>query len=223
MDRHERVLYQRYGLLLVALVALFLVQGIAPGGRWQEVLITALSAATLVLALRAGEVTWRIARLAAVAGAILVAAVTVLAVDGTADAGAARIASGLLVAFAPPAIAVGVIHGLRARGVTVQAVLGVLSFYLMIGMFCAFAYGAIDSLGGAPVFAEDVTATTANCLYFSFATLTTVGYGDLTTRTDLGHTLAVTEALVGQIYLVTVVALLVSNLGASRGAPPLDD
>ena len=151
MDRHERVLYQRYGLLLVALVALFLVQGIAPGGRWQEVVITALSAATLVLALRAGEVTWRIARLAAVAGAILVAAVTALAVDGTANAGAARIASGLLVAFAPPAIAVGVIRGLRARGqTTVQAVLGVLSFYLMIGMVCAFAYGAIDSLGGAP-------------------------------------------------------------------------
>ena len=220
MDRHERVLYQRYGLLLVALVALFLVQGIAPGGRWQEVIITALSAVTLVLALRAGEVTWRIARLAAVAGAVLVAAVTVLAIDGTADAGAARIASGLLVAFAPPAIAVGVIRGLRARGATVQAVLGVLSFYLMIGMFCAFVYGTIDNLGSAPVFANDVAATTAHCLYFSFVTLTTVGYGDVLTRSDLGHTVAVTEALVGQIYLVTVVALLVSDLGSRHTRSP---
>ena len=56
-----------------------------------------------------------------------------------------------------------------------------------------------------------------NCLYFSFVTLTTVGYGDVLTRSDLGHTLAVTEALVGQIYLVTVVALLVSDLGSLRG------
>ena len=65
-----------------------------------------------------------------------------------------------------------------------------------------------------------MTATTAHCLYFSFATLTTVGYGDVLTRSDLGHTLAVTEALVGQIYLVTVVALLVSDLGSRRTRSP---
>ena len=99
----------------------------------------------------------------------------------------------------------------------------VLSFYPMIGMVCAFTYGAIDSVGGAPVFAEGVTATTSNCLYFSFATLTTVGYGDLTTRTDLGHTLAVTEALVGQIYLVTVVALLVRASGQTAAGHALGD
>jgi len=66
------------------------------------------------------------------------------------------------------------------------------------------------------VFADGVSATTSNCLYFSFTTLTTVGYGDVLTSSNLGHTIAVTEALVGQIYLVTVVALLVSDLGARR-------
>lgn len=216
--RRESMLQERYGLLLTALVVLFLVQGIAPGGPWQEVLVTALSASTLVLAMRAGEVSPRFARLAVVVGVALVAMVAALASTGTRNTGAARLASGLLVAVAPPAIALGVIRGLRTRGhTTVQAVLGVLSFYLMIGMVCAFAYGTIDNLGSAPVFANDVTATTAHCLYFSFVTLTTVGYGDVLTRSDLGHTLAVTEALVGQIYLVTVVALLVSDLGSRRG------
>jgi hypothetical protein len=55
-------------------------------------------------------------------------------------------------------------------------------------------------------------------VYFSFTTLTTAGFGDLTARTDLGHTLTVFEALIGQIYLVTVVSLIVSNLGR-RGRP----
>jgi hypothetical protein len=94
----------------------------------------------------------------------------------------------------------------------------VLSVYLLIGMFFAFVYGAIDRLGGAPFFAQNVTANASRCLYFSFTTLTTVGYGDLTSRTNLGHTVSVSEALTGQIYLVTVVSLLVANLGRRRPA-----
>jgi hypothetical protein len=220
-ERRDRKLRERYGLLLAALVVLFLVQGVAPAGAWQEVLITALSASTLVLALQAGEASPGVVRLAVVVGAMLVVAVAAVALTGGTNTGAARLASGLLVAVAPAAIAIGVIRGLRARGhTTVQAVLGVLCLYLMIGMGCAFAYGAIDNLGGAPVFANDVAATTAHCLYFSFTTLTTVGYGDVLTRSDLGHTLAVSEALVGQIYLVTVVALLVSDLGSRRTHSP---
>ena len=62
-------------------------------------------------------------------------------------------------------------------------------------------------------------STIANCLYFSFTTLTTVGYGDLTAASNLGHTLAMSEALVGQIYLVTVVSLIVGNLGLRRREP----
>jgi ion channel len=220
-QRREIVLRQRYGLLLASLVVLFIVQGVAPGGPWQDVLITALAAATVVLALRAGEVTPRLATVATVLGAALVILVAVLAAAGTSNAAAARLAACALVAIAPPAVVVGVLRGLREQGsATVQAVMGVLCIYLLIGMLCAFLYGAIDRLGGDPFFSGDVAATASRCLYFSFTTLTTVGYGDLTARSNLGHTIAVTEALVGQIYLVTVVALLVSDLGrrAGRGA-----
>ncbi len=68
-------------------------------------------------------------------------------------------------------------------------------------------------------------------MYYSFVTLSTLGYGDLTARTDLGRMLSVSEALLGQLYLVSVVALLVANLGRSRpsieseedgGSPPPD-
>jgi hypothetical protein len=119
-----------------------------------------------------------------------------------------------LAALGPPAVAIGVIRDLRSsRAVRVQAVMGVLSLYMLIGMFFAFVFGAIDRLGGDPFFADGTPATVANCLYYSFTTLTTVGYGDLTARTDAGHTLSILEALTGQIYLVTVVSLIVSNLG----------
>ena len=57
-------------------------------------------------------------------------------------------------------------------------------------------------------------ATTPDFLYFSFITQTTVGYGDFTAEGDLGRALAVVEAMGGQLYLVTVIAVLVSRLSA---------
>jgi len=207
------VLRQRYGLLLACLFVLFVVLGIAPGGPWQDALITALAAATLIFALRAGEVTPRVTAVVTVFATGVAIGVAVLAAAGAETEAAARIAAGGLVCVAPPAIAVGVVRGLRERGgATIQAIMGVLCIYLLMGMLYAFLYGAIDRLGGAPFFNGGTSANASNCLYFSFTTLTTVGYGDVTARTDLGHTLAVTESLFGQIYLVTVVAVLVSGL-----------
>jgi hypothetical protein len=134
------------------------------------------------------------------------------AAAGNIEGAAPRIANLLLVLLAPPAIVVGVVRSVRARGgVTIEAVFGVLCLYLLVGMAFALVYGAISNLSGQ-FFANGVAASGPRCLYFSFATLTTVGYGDLTAASNLGHTLSVSEALVGQIYLVTIVSLLVSNL-----------
>jgi Ion channel len=122
--------------------------------------------------------------------------------------------------LAPPAIVVGVMRSLRARRqVTVEAVFGVLCIYLLVGMFFAFTYGVIDRVGG-PFFANGGVANVSNCLYFSFTTLTTVGYGDFTAAGQLGHTLSNVEALIGQIYLVTVVSVIVGNLRPRRQPEP---
>jgi Ion channel len=77
------------------------------------------------------------------------------------------------------------------------------------------AYGAIQEISEEPFFATG-TGQRDDFLYFSYATLTTVGYGDLIAAHDVGRSLAITEALVGQIYLVTVVAVIVSNLRPAR-------
>ena len=150
---------------------------------------------------------------------VLLALSIVQAIFGGIGEGAARAMNAALVALGPPAIAYGVMHDLRkTRHVRLQSVLGVLSLYILLGMLFAFVYGAIDLLADEPFFAGVETATVSECLYFSFITLTTVGYGDLSASSDLGHTLSIFEALLGQIYLVTVVSVLVSNLGRPRAA-----
>ena len=100
--------------------------------------------------------------------------------------------------------------------VTGATILGAVCVYLLLGMFFAYAFRIIDELA-PPFFAQDAPASSTNVLYFSYASLTTVGYGDFTAEPAFGRMLAVSEALMGQLYLVTVVALLVGNVGRTRG------
>ena len=78
------------------------------------------------------------------------------------------------------------------------------------------AENAIGVIQGGPFFGSNGDGTMAQDLFFSFTTLTTTGYGDITAATRIGRTTAMVEAMVGQLYLVTVLAILVSNLGRSR-------
>ncbi len=211
---------ERYGVLLGAVIVAFAVEGVATPSGWEQVLTTGLLGATLLLSLFAAEarsvVIWIASAL--VVGCMILSVLE--AISGNLNGGAVRLANAWLVLFAPPAIITGVVRSLRARqAVTLEAVFGVLCVYMLLGMLYAFIYGSIDRLGGAPFFANGDAATTARCMYFSFTTLTTVGYGDFTARTNLGHTLSVSESLLGQIYLVTVVSLIVANLGRGRSSP----
>lgn len=208
---------QRYGVLLLALAAAFAIQGIANPSAWEDVLVTCLLSVTLLLSLWVGEVKPAIrSAVMVIVGAAVVISV-IRSANGSFDDRSSRVANGLLVALAPPAIVLGVVRDLRAtRTVTFQTVFGVLCIYLLLGMLFAYIYGAIDRVGGSPFFASGTPATVSRCLYFSFTTLTTVGYGDLTASSNLGHTLSVSEALLGQIYLVTIVSLIVANLGRGR-------
>ena len=211
---------RRFALLLASVIASVAVEGTIAPGAVQQVVVSALLAASLLLAFRIAHVT---RQLMAVAVFIAVAGVTVSvlrAATGLVGDGEARAMNALLVMLGPPAVGLGVMRNLRAsREVRLEAVMGVLSLYMLLGLLFAFVYGAIDRLGGDPFFADGGDATVAHCVYFSFTTLTTAGFGDFTARTNLGHTLTVFEALIGQIYLVTVVSVIVSNLGGRRNRP----
>ena len=210
----DRTRRRRYGALLICCIILVAIQGIFPPGAVQQVLVGINAAACLLLAVRSARLGEGAQRLAQVLAVSAVVVGFLHALDAGVSDGAARLCVAALLALGPPAVAIGILRDLRASGrVEVHAIAGVLALYLMIGMAFAFLYGGIDHISGTPFFADNVPATVSRCLYFSFTTLTTVGYGDMVADTDLGRTLAIFEALMGQIYLVTIVSLLVGNLG----------
>ncbi len=118
-----------------------------------------------------------------------------------------------------------VVKGLfRRRTIDLRTVLGALCLYMMAGLFFTQVYSTIQTWSHHPFFAQTSGAMAPQFLYFSFVTMTTVGYGDLTAASQFGRTTAAFEAIFGQFYLVTVVALLVSNMGPAlryrRGREP---
>ena len=205
----------RFGLVLVLLLMTYAFMATAPSGNWVRVVNTTLQGLTLLAALRASQVSRRLFRFAALV--VLVAflgSLGSLLVSSSSDAnGALDIVSLLMVGAAPMAIARALY---RRPVVDVHTVMGAICIYVLIGMLFAFAYDAIGLLGSEPFFVQTQSATTSDYLYFSFITLTTVGYGDYTAASGLGRSLASLEALLGQIYLVTVVATIVSGMARLR-------
>jgi hypothetical protein len=121
-----------------------------------------------------------------------------------------------LVALAPIAILWKVRKEFAKEGVDAEVVLGALCAYLYIGTWFAFTYGIAVLLSNAPFFAQPGAERPLNYLYFSFITLTTTGFGDLSPAYGPGRMLAAVEAVIGQLYLVTVVALVVSAFRTRR-------
>jgi len=107
-------------------------------------------------------------------------------------------------------------HLMIRREIDIQALLGAVSAYLLIGMFFAYAYQAAGELGSVPFFGSAGHGSLSQDLFFSFVTMTTVGYGNLVPAANPGQTLAVAEALLGQLFLVVAVGKIISGLQPRR-------
>ncbi len=121
-----------------------------------------------------------------------------------------------LVAIAPITILWRVRKDFAEEGVGADVVLGTLCAYLYIGTWFAFAYRAVALLTNGPFFAQPGEERPLNYLYFSLVTITSTGYGDLSPAYGPGRMLAAVEAVIGQLYLVTVVAVVVSAFRRRR-------
>ena len=123
---------------------------------------------------------------------------------------------GLSIAFIAPIAIVRRVG--TAPVITFRVVLGALAIYLLFGLAYSYLYAFVQVLQGEPFFNQTAEPTSAIYVYFSYITMATVGYGDFTPATDLGRMLAVSQALLGQLYLVSVVAVIVGNIGRTRHA-----
>jgi hypothetical protein len=201
-----------YGVVLALLVAGYLASALA-ASTGVNVLRLVLYVGALVLAIRAarlgGTQVWAL-RVAVTVGSV---ATLALLVVGGGDQ--VRGAVSLWLALILGATVVLVVrHILRHPVVTLQTIAGALSAYLIIGLMFAEIFTAMSRLDPSPFFANGQAPDPATVQYFSFTTLTTLGYGDFTAAGNAGRAIAVLEALLGQIFLVTLVARLVSNFGS---------
>jgi hypothetical protein len=121
------------------------------------------------------------------------------------------------------AIPVAVIVGLRhEHTVTVQSVFGAIAVYLDVGLLFALLISIAARMSDGPYFAQGGDGSMSERVYFSYVTLATLGYGDLTPVTDTGRLLSVAESIIGSLYLVTAVSLVVSRVGMPRMRIPSD-
>ncbi len=99
----------------------------------------------------------------------------------------------------------------RPGRVTQVRIQGAIAVYLLFGIAWAHAYHITAILHpGSFAFQAGELSTVADWIYYSFVTLTTVGYGDITPTAQISRTLAIGEALVGQLYLAVMIARLVA-------------
>ncbi len=216
--RHTHPDGYAYGWLLLLIGFSLAFQLAAGDTEAARVTTLALQGFTLLAALHvSGAHRWLIRAASVACTFAVLGTLGVLIGSGELDAAASRVVTLMLVMLAPLVIARGIIRQARAAGaITVRTMFGVLCVYLLVGMAFAFTYGVIEALANEPFFAQIKGGDQSDFLYFSFVTLTTTGFGDLTAATPLGRSFVISEALTGQIYLVTVVSLIVANIGRSR-------
>jgi hypothetical protein len=216
-ERMERQVLRRirashsYWAVLGAIFVGFFLAALAPDTPWATSLIVIAWSVTLLIAIwTAGwGVSDRVVSFALAAAGGVGAAVNLLW-QGEALTAVLSVVSGLLTI----AIAVVIAAGAVAQGeVNSRSVAGAICVYVLLGMAFLFVYGLVAAVDTTPFFAQGTDGTRQIRLYFSFVTLATLGYGDYTPGSNLGHALAVLEALIGQLYLVTVVAVVVARLG----------
>lgn len=200
----------RYFVVLALTLGAVVFAIAAPDSDWARAITVAIEACALVVTVATSRERETVRRRRAIVLGVAVTAGVVLIALGAPRWLVAAIAL-LVTAGIPIALVRGLLRLLGESGVTLQSVAGSLAIYLSVGLVFAWVVGFVAIIGASPYFAQHTTTTLGDKVYFSFTVLTTTGFGDFTPATAVGHAIAVIEMLTGQIYLVTVIGLLIGN------------
>jgi hypothetical protein len=202
----------RYSLILALAFAGLVFAIVAPQSDWARATAVGLWGMTLVTVLVTSGATPALTRAAAGTVLLTVPAVAAAAAVTGVSLELTVLLTATFAAGTTAALVAGVARLVLARGVTLQAVLGGVAIYLLLGVLFTYLVGAAAGLGDGNFFVQGTDGTLSEYVYFSFTVLTTTGFGDLSAANSAGRAIAVAEMLVGQIYLVTVISVLVSHL-----------
>jgi len=206
----ERVIaiLDSYASLLVLLLANFFLLELVDDERWGAIGSTLLAAAALVVAISDPSTGHRITRRHAIQILACIALAPLVLVVNSAEVLALTFLLPVVL-LVTATLPVTITRVVRHRRVTHETVLGALCAYVLLGLLFAFVFLAIEELSG-PFFAQPGEHPQSEYLYFSFITLTTLGLSASTPSVGLPQALTALEALVGSIFLVTLVARLVT-------------
>jgi hypothetical protein len=197
-----------FGLVLLLVLGTFVAQSLLPFDDWGAVVITTLAALSATVALASAGLrhpivtwSWRFAGLG-----------IALAVIGAIAGGRAFFASAALIqALLLMVSAFAVLRAvLTENEVGFRTILGAVSVYITLGLLFTFVFLSVERIAGDPFFGPGAHVETGDFVFFSMTTLTTTGYGNLVPAFQPGKMFAVMEMLLGQVFLVTLIARLVS-------------
>ncbi|MFT3864509.1 MAG: ion channel [Solirubrobacterales bacterium] len=207
LKRAERV-SDAFGLVFGLVVLTYVLLSLLGNEGWGSVLVMLAVAATSVVALTSSHVEphWvHIAIYVSIVGLVLAVIAAATGEDVWLDLGA--IPQVFLLAAAMTAVLVRVVG---TAEVGARTILGAISVYTVLGLLFAFIFEAIGRIESEPFFENHPVVHHSDYLFFSYTTLTTTGYGDLVPGGQPGRMIAGLEMLIGQIFLVTLVAGLVA-------------
>lgn len=207
MQRAERA-SDAFGLVLLLVLLTYVLTSLLENRGWDAFVLTIATSATSVVALISSH-----ARIKAVRLALLLSAATVgLAAISAATGDHTWLELASLIQISLLAVAMGaVLHRIvTSPEVGSRTILGALSVYAVLGILFTFLYGAVDRIQHGPFFEGVANPQGSDFLFFSYTTLTTTGYGDLVPGGQPGRMISGLEMMIGQIFLVTLVAGLVS-------------
>jgi hypothetical protein len=189
---------------------------VAPSSDWERAVTVGLAGAALIVAVATSRMASRRRRRLELVVAGVVAVIVVGIATGAFSAAFAHAAVAVIVLVIPITIAKGLVRLIGERGATPQAIAGALSIYILLGVLFASVIGVIAEVQSQPYFTQGPSVSNGDRVYYSFTVLTTTGFGDYTAATPGGHALAVLEMLFGQLYLVTVIGVLIGHYISRR-------